>query len=154
MNTPDTLGGEARPIQFVSGDGYLVAAPRGGQFAAVRIDEEALYLREDCVYAFEDALHWESGHIPGSEQRIGMMQFRGEGCVALHWRKALTSVKVVPDDVLYVQEDALAGWIGRVIPRVSVAVSGWQSAAPVVECTGEGIVLVDEPASGSVTDRP
>ncbi|HEY0986110.1 MAG TPA: hypothetical protein VGD80_03625, partial [Kofleriaceae bacterium] len=38
----------------------------------------------------------------------------------------------------------LAGWIGRVIPRAVVPPPGGPLGAMCVECTGEGVVLVED----------
>ena len=50
----------------VTGQGHLLAAPLGGQFTAVTLDDDIFYLREDLVFAFEPVLRWENGHVPGS----------------------------------------------------------------------------------------
>ena len=59
-------------------------------------------------------------------------------------KKPLLSVKLAPDKVLYVDADSLAGWIGRVVPRLVTPAAGGKSSAPFVECTGEGVVLLEE----------
>jgi hypothetical protein len=52
-------------------------------------------------------------------------------------------VKLPPQGVLFVDAARLAGWIGRVIPRAVVPPSGGPMGDVCVECTGEGVVLVD-----------
>jgi hypothetical protein len=52
-----------------------------------------------------------------------------------------------------VDADRLAGWVGRVIPRAVVPPAGGPLGAMCVECTGEGIVLV-EPAPGDEIAAP
>jgi hypothetical protein len=56
-------------------------------------------------------------------------------------------VKLAPDRVLYADADALAGWIGRVVPRLVQPAAGGKSSAPFVECTGEGVLLLDDTGS-------
>lgn len=143
--TEEPFGQEARPMFFVSGHGHLIATPRGGRFTALRLADDILYVREDLVFAFEERLRWENGHVPGSGGGIHVVQFRGEGCVAVRTRRAPLLVKLAPDKVLYVDADVLMGWIGRVVPRVVAPVAGGDASTPFVECTGEGVVLVEEP---------
>ncbi|MSP16435.1 MAG: hypothetical protein EXR73_07480, partial [Myxococcales bacterium] len=144
VNEP--FGEGAKLIYEVSGTGHLVAALSAGEFLALRLDGEALYVREDLVYAFDDSLRWENGTVPGGDDLLRVVQLRGQGCVALHVRKPPMSIKLVPGNVLYVDPSALAGWIGRVVPRV-VTGEGDDSAMRFIECTGEGILLVEPPAA-------
>ena len=140
---PFATGG--RPMFQVSGQGHLIAAPLGGQFTAVSLDDDILYLREDLVFAFEPLLRWENGHVPGSRATIPMVQFRGTGAIAFRTARPLLTVKLAADKVLYVDAGALAGWIGRVVPRAVTAADAGGAAELFVECSGEGVVLVEEP---------
>src|SRR5262249_44073839 len=100
--TEEPFGTDARPMFFVSGQGHLVASPRGGSFTAMQLADDVVYLREDLVFAFEEKLGWENGHVPGSSGQISVVQLRGEGCVAIRTRKPPLSVKLAPDRTLYV----------------------------------------------------
>jgi uncharacterized protein (AIM24 family) len=141
---PFATGG--RPMFQVTGSGHLIAAPLGGQFTAVALDDDILYLREDLLFAFEPLLRWENGHVPGSRATIPMVQFRGTGAIAFRTARPLLTVKLAADKVLYVDASALAGWIGRVVPRAVTASDAGGAAELFVECSGEGVVLVEEPA--------
>ena len=55
------------------------------------------------------------------------------------------TVKLVPEKVLYVDAALLAGWIGRVVPRVVAPAAGGDNSAPFVECSGEGVIIALEP---------
>ncbi len=138
------FAGDGRPMFFVTGTGHLVASPLGETFTAVNLDDDILYLREDLVYAFEEQVRWENGNVPGSNETINMVQFRGHGAVAMRSRRPLLSVKLAPERVLYVDAEALAGWIGRVVPRLVQPAAGGKSSTPFVECAGEGVVLIEE----------
>ena len=96
------------------------------------------------MFAFEPVLRWENGHVPGSRERIPMVQFRGSGAVAFRTERPLLSVKLAQDRVLYVDATALAGWIGRVVPRAVTPADGGPGSELFVECTGEVVVLVEE----------
>jgi uncharacterized protein (AIM24 family) len=82
--------------------------------------------------------------VPGSNGKINMVQFRGQGSVAFRTDKPLLAVKLGREQVLYIDADVLAGWIGRVVPRAVKPAGGGRKSAVFVECTGEGVVLVHE----------
>ncbi|MDB4955910.1 MAG: hypothetical protein JWO36_3479, partial [Myxococcales bacterium] len=130
-------------LHVVSGTGYLIAVPGSRVFTAVTLDDDIFYLREDLVYAFQATLRWENGNVPGLRGRLPVVQFRGDGAVALRSEKPLVRVKLVAQGVIFVDATRLAGWIGRVIPRAVVPPRGGPMGEVCVECTGEGIVLVD-----------
>ncbi len=140
-------GGTA--LHAVSGAGYLIAVPGDHTFSAVSLDDDILYLREDLVFAFETSLRWESGNVPGMRGKLPVVQFRGDGALAIRTKSPLVRVKLAPSGVVFIDAERLAGWIGRVIPRAVVPPSGGPMGAMCVECTGEGIVLV-EPAPPAV----
>jgi len=131
------------PLHSVSGDGYLIALPGKQTFHAVVLDDDILYLREDLVFAFETSLRWESGNVPGLRGKLPVVQFRGDGALALRVTRPLVRVKLPAQGVVYIDADRLAGWIGRVIPRAVVPASGGPMGMMCVECTGEGVVLVE-----------
>jgi len=133
-------------LQVVSGQGYLIAVPGKRAFTAVMLDDDIFYLREDLVFAFEASLRWENGNVPGLRGRLPVVQFRGDGAVALRTETQLVRVKLPPQGIVFVDAARLAGWIGRVIPRAVVPPSGGPMGDVCVECTGEGVVLVDATA--------
>jgi tetratricopeptide (TPR) repeat protein len=144
QNRAEPFATNGRPLFAVTGVGHLVAAPLGGTFTAVSLDDDIFYLREDLVFGFEPSLRWENGHVPGSRERIPMVQFRGSGAVAFRTVRPLLSVKLAPERVLYVDATALAGWIGRVVPRAVTPADDGPGSELFVECSGEGVVLVEE----------
>ncbi len=143
------------PLHAVTGDGYLIAVPGKQTFHAVVLDDDILYLREDLVFAFESSLRWESGNVPGLRGKLPVVQFRGDGALALRVTRPLVRVKLPAQGVVYVDADRLAGWIGRVIPRAVVPPSGGPMGMMCVECTGEGIVLVEpQPDRDAAAPQP
>ncbi len=153
QNRAEPFATAGRQMFAVTGHGHLIAASLGGQFTAVSLDDDIFYLREDLVFAFEPALRWENGHVPGSRERIPMVQFRGSGAVAFRTERPLVSVKLAQERVLYVDATALAGWIGRVVPRAVTPADGGPGSQLFVECTGEGVVLVEEEQAPSRPPR-
>ena len=145
-NTDEAFDHGGSRLHAVSGRGYLIALPGKTAFTAVSLDDDILYLREDLVFAFEASLRWENGNVPGLRGKLPIVQFRGDGAVALRLARPLVRVKLPAQGMVFVDAERLAGWIGRVIPRAVVPPAGGPLGAMCVECTGEGIVLV-EPAA-------
>jgi Flp pilus assembly protein TadD/uncharacterized protein (AIM24 family) len=146
--TTETFGDADRPLSVVTGHGYLVASPAGQCFTAVALDDDILYLREGLVFAFEDQLRWENGHVPGASAELRtilrVVQFRGHGCVALRSRRPLLSLKLTSEHPVQVEARVLAGWIGRVVPRLVGMAMAIASRGAFVECSGEGVVLLED----------
>jgi hypothetical protein len=51
---------------------------------------------------------------------------------------------VTPEDSTYVEPETLIGWIGQVSPRVLDELE--EAPASYLECKGEGVLLLEEPA--------
>lgn len=143
-STGEAFSYDGRAMFVVSGFGHLVAAPLGEHFTVVALDDDILYLREGIVFAFEEQIRWENGHVPGSQATIPMVQFRGRGEVAFRSKRPLLAIKLAPERVLYIDAHVLAGWIGRVVPRAVSPAAGGATSTMFVECTGEGVVLIEE----------
>jgi uncharacterized protein (AIM24 family) len=135
-------------MHLVTGKGYLIAVPGKRPFTAVALDDDILYLREDLVFAFEATLRWENGNVPGLRGKLPVVQFRGDGAVVIASEKPLVRVKLPASGVVFVDAARLAGWIGRVIPRAVVPPVGGPMGEVCVECTGEGVVLVEPAPEG------
>jgi hypothetical protein len=131
------------PLHVVTGHGYLIAVAGERAFTAVTLDDDIFYLREDLVFAFEASLRWENGNVPGLRGKLPVVQFRGDGSVVLATTKPLVRIKLPAQGVVFVAASKLGGWIGRVIPRAVVPTRGGPMGEMCVECTGEGVVLVD-----------
>ncbi len=136
------------PMHLVTGKGYLIAVPGKRPFTAVGLDDDILYLREDLVFAFEATLRWENGNVPGLRGKLPVVQFRGDGAVVIASAKPLVRIKLPASGVVFVDAARLAGWIGRVIPRAVVPPVGGPMGEVCVECTGEGVVLVEPAPEG------
>jgi hypothetical protein len=141
--TKDRFDFGGTQLHMVSGSGYLVAVPGKHTFSAVTLDDDILYLREDLVFAFESTLRWESGNVPGMRGKLPVVQFRGDGALAFRPSRPLVRVKLTSSGVVFVDAERLAGWIGRVIPRAVVPPTDGPMGEVCVECTGEGVVLID-----------
>ncbi len=142
QQSDEVFGSGSAKLFLVTGQGYLLASPRGEHFTALSLDNDVVYLREECVFAFDPGLRWENGRIPGSEFRV--TQFRGNGCLAMRTPKEPLSVRLSSERVMYVDSEVLAGWIGRVVPRMEKPAAGGRTSSPFVECSGEGVVLLHD----------
>lgn len=140
--TEEVFGSGDAQLFAVTGEGYLVASACGEIFSVVRLEGDVVYVREEYVFAFDPNLRWENGRVPGSDLHVA--QFRGDGCVAIRSPNDLLSVKLNAENVVYVESEVLAGWIGRVVPRVVKPAAGGKASAPFVECSGEGVVLLHD----------
>jgi len=144
-NTEEAFDYGGSQVHAVIGHGYLIAVPGKYSFRAISLDDDILYLREDLVFAFETSLRWENGNVPGLRGKLPIVQFRGDGSLALRVLRPLVRVKLPAQGVVFIDAERIAGWIGRVIPRAVVPPAGGPLGTMCVECSGEGIVLV-EPA--------
>ena len=153
-NTEEAFDFGGSRLHAVTGRGYLIAVPGKQAFSAVSLDDDILYLREDLVFAFEASLRWENGNVPGLRGKLPVVQFRGDGALALRLARPLVRVKLPAQGMVFVDADRLAGWIGRVIPRAVVPPAGGPLGAMCVECTGEGVVLVEPAADDALAGPP
>jgi tetratricopeptide (TPR) repeat protein/uncharacterized protein (AIM24 family) len=136
--------GEGIDALFVAvGQGAIAVASRGAHFQLLSLSDDILYVRESALFGFEESLHWETGRVPGSgDDSLRVAQFRGTGRVALRTQRSLFTLKIEPETPLLVESTTLCGWIGRVVPRV---LHNEQGPTPYVECTGEGVIVLEEP---------
>ena len=72
-----------------------------------------------------------------------VVQFRGTGRVVIRAARAAFSLKIEPEQPMFVEATTLLGWIGRVVPRVLHGQDG--EPTPYVECSGEGVLILEEP---------
>jgi uncharacterized protein (AIM24 family) len=148
--TAEPFSGEGG-MSIATGNGHMVAVAREAQWSTLHLLDESLYLREDLVFAFEERLSWENGHVPGSNGSIPVVQLRGEGSVALRTAGPLLGIEVRQSRTLDVHASALAGWTGKVVPRLVIhsghsGHSGHPGArGHTVEFSGDGLVFVEEP---------
>jgi len=138
----ETFGHGNATLFEVTGEGYVMVSAHPEVFTALRLDNDILYVREECIFAFDPELRWENGRVPGSD--FAVAQFRGTGCVAIRTPKEPLSVKLTSERVMYVDANVLAGWIGRVVPRYIKPAAGGRSSSPFIECSGEGVVLLHD----------
>ena len=132
----ELLGSALRPFYRLTGSGEVWVSGTTNRWAALTLDEDILYVREDRVLAFDGSVSWEAGRIPGDGLR--MLQFRGRGQVVLQLGGLPSAVRISEDAPARVARAALLGWVGRVVahrPRREVPM-------PIV-CEGDGVMLLE-----------
>lgn len=140
---------------LASGTGMMIISPRGGDFTALSLTDESIFVRESATFAFEGGLHFENGrlpgagpapvyHYPGLPDALGrVVQFRGSGHLVLRTDRPLFTVRLTGNQTAFIEVEHLVGWLGRVIPSLLTEESG--QPTPYVECSGEGFLLVEPP---------
>ena len=142
--TEEPFGEGADAMFFAHGHGLIVVAPRGAKFTALALADDIVYVRETSLFAFEENLHWENGRVPGGgPESMRVVQFRGTGRLVVRAARAAFSLKIEPDQPMFVEATTLLGWMGRVVPRVLHGQDG--EPTPYVECSGEGVLILEEP---------
>ena len=139
----------AGPGQFtrVSGRGVLfLESAEAHSFLAVDLGDAGVYVREECVFAFEEVVAFENGKMPSTvAPDLDLVYLRGQGRVVLAFRGALRSVVVTPELPVTVPVSRLVGWQGQVTPEV-VSLPGEHSPSRVaVQLSGEGFALITLP---------
>ncbi len=150
--TDRPFGEGAARLLRASGEGALVLRPAAPQLTVLRLAEEAAYLREEALFAFEASLAFENGRVAGTAAPdLNLVHLRGSGDVLLASRGALRGVEVQAGAPVRIPLAALVGFAGALTPRVvplhdEVAVAG-PGAPRVIELVGQGRVLIDEGAA-------
>jgi uncharacterized protein (AIM24 family) len=148
LSTEETFGEGTEQLVRVSGTGVLFLEPaRECSFLAVDVGDEGAYLREECVFAFEEPVAFENGKVPSDvAPDLGLVHLRGQGRVLLSLTGTLRSVPVAEQAPVTVPLSHLVGWQGGVTPRVvPLPVSGSESPRIAVELSGEGFALIALP---------
>lgn len=137
------------PGRFVraSGQGVLFLEPPAPRsFLAVDLGDVGAYVREECLFAFEEAVAFENGKVPSEiAPDLSLVHLRGQGRVVLSLSGTLRSVFVAEQTPVTVPLSHLVGWQGKVTPRV-VPLPGEEASPRVaVELSGEGFALIALP---------
>ena len=147
--------GDELPFFRLQGRGDLFVGSASGPLVPLQLTDDVLYLRQDCVVAFEGTVAWECGHVPRGGMR--MLQFRGRGLVAMSAEAEPGAIKVTPERPVFVSSAHLLGWVGRVVARGTdgpgtrsgIASQRRSRRFPFgITCEGEGVVLVDVKGQG------
>jgi hypothetical protein len=130
------LGSPLRPFFRLTGPGEVWVAGTSNRWAALTLDEDILYVREDRVLAFDGGVVWEAGRIPGDGLR--MLQFRGRGQVVIQLGGMPSAVRIGEEAPARVSRGALLGWVGRVVAHRPRREGPLQ-----ISCEGDGVMLLE-----------
>jgi hypothetical protein len=137
----EPLGG-MRPLVLLSGEGSVVL--HASSLSVTELDKEFFYAREDRLVAFDASLRHESGRLAtGQMEHIPIVQFSGQGLVALRTSSQLYAVEVGSDKSAQIRAADVVGWIGRLLPQPLTGERAFGMAGGLVTFNGEGAVLLD-----------
>jgi uncharacterized protein (AIM24 family) len=143
--TDEPLGGPNSPLVELSGKVELVLVPgTGRRLWPLVLEEEAIYLREDGLLAFESRVGYENGRLPvGDGDSIPMVQIRGPGTVVASVPEDVAAIEVTEGRTTAARALSVLGWIGRVVPRALLPSEAPGGVRGMVAFAGEGMVLLD-----------
>ncbi|HET6149079.1 MAG TPA: tetratricopeptide repeat protein [Polyangia bacterium] len=136
------LGPALHPFFRLTGARDVWVAGTSNRWAALTLENDILYVREDRVLAFDGSVSWEAGRIPGDGMRF--LQFRGRGQVVLQLSGMPAAIRITPAAPARVTRSALFGWVGRIVahrPR--------REGLLQISCEGEGVMLLETRRSAS-----
>lgn len=137
----EPLGG-MRPLLALSGEGSVVL--HANALTVIELEKEFFYVREDRLVAFDTSLRHESGRLAtGQMEHIPIVQFSGEGLIALRTSSALYAVEVKSDRSAKIRAADVVGWIGRLLPQPTSGDGAFGMSGGLVSFNGEGAVLLD-----------
>lgn len=132
-----TLGDRDAMLRWAGPVVALFAPPSGEHFMVLRLEGEVLFLAERYVFAFDEALTYDTARLVGDAGPY-VLQFRGHGTVAVRLERAWSALPVEERDEARVSRVALLGWLGRIFPS---PVEDDPDGA-FVRCRGEGTLLL------------
>ncbi|ATB48884.1 tetratricopeptide repeat protein [Corallococcus macrosporus] len=137
--------GAARMVR-ARGSGVLYLEPAAARtFLAVDLGEDSAYFRDECVFAFEEAIMFENGRVPSDiAPDLDLVHLRGQGRVLLSLPGPLRAVAVRQDQPVSVPLTHLVGWQGNLSPRMVPLLksSSGEVLRAAVELGGEGFALI------------
>ena len=148
--TAEPFGQAATQLQRVSGNGVVYLEPGKRRFFAVdltdtngaSVDDDGAYLREEAVFAFEEPVSFENGHITGEGLGLELVHLKGTGKALLQLEGTMKAMPIPAGAPMVVPLKRLVGWFGRVTPRLMGF--GGQGA---VELKGDGYALLETPGA-------
>lgn len=136
--TDQPFGQGEHQLQRVRGAGVVHLEPGKFTYQAIDLADEGAYVREERVFAFEEAVAFENARLTGQGNiGVDVVHLKGQGKVLLKLDGALKAMAIPPGTPLKVPLARLVGWYGY----VSVRVMGFVGQGA-VELTGDGYVLL------------
>ncbi len=144
--TDKSFGDGATRMVRARGKGSLYLTPGAARtFLSVDLGDDSAYLRDECVFAFEEAVMFENGRVPSDiAPDLDLVHLRGQGRVLLSLPGPLRSVAVRQDQPVTVPLAHLVGWQGNLTPRMVPLLQAptGETLRAGVELGGEGFALI------------
>lgn len=148
--TAEVLGGPHSAVQHLTGQGMVYVEADQPDFeefdwswaSPYRWGDAEAYVREECVFAFESSLDFESGQLNEGDRVLSFMRLGGAGRLLLRLQGTLKTIPLPTGTPMMILEDRLVGWTGFISPRM-LSLGGREA----VELSGEGIAFVRAPAT-------
>ena len=142
--SPEPFGGLGNPLMRMTVQGPVLLGPRSAhRLVPIGVEDDALFLREDIVLAFDLALTFENGRLAfGEGDAVAVAQFRGLGAVVIELIDPIVSLEVTQLRPVSARREALVGWLGRLLPRAMPISESPGSQRGLLSFSGEGTVLV------------
>jgi uncharacterized protein (AIM24 family) len=132
------FGNGEEQLHRIAGRGIVYLELGRHHFHGLLLNDDGAYLKEDCVFAFEETVGFENGVLTGQNAfEMPLVNLKGEGQVLLRLNGHLKSMPVAVGTPTVVPLNRLVGWLGRMTPRL-IGFAG-QGA---LELTGEGHVFL------------
>ncbi len=109
----------------LSGEGQVVVALPGTSLTIIELEDEAGYLVEDALFAFDEALGYENGRVPSKvPPDLQLVHLRGRGKALLRSVGDIRSVEVRAGQPLQLPLERLVGWVGTLTPTLLLPEGG------------------------------
>jgi hypothetical protein len=136
--------GHTNPVmQWYGPVGGILVPPEGEGFFAFRMEPtDAVFLREETLFAFEESLRFETGQLPLAGEPAVLIQLAGAGTAVLRLAGPPKGLPVEEGTEVRVDPARLVGWTGRLLPGASRGTLPHAATAPPLSFRGEGTVLL------------
>jgi len=155
--TDRAFGDGPRRFARASGHGFILVSTHGRTFLPLELGEGAVYFVEESLFAFEEALTFENGRLPGKNAPdLHLVHLRGRGKALLAMHGALRTSAVSHDAPAVVSVEHLVGWVGTLTPKLFALLPEAENtpAQLAVELSGEGFALLAVPEQTAAHGRP
>lgn len=130
------------PMVLVYGKGALLVKCDFKTLKLFKLKNEAMFLNDERLIAFQGDLEWENGRVElSADKSINVTQMRGTADLFLGISNRLLSLKVDIANIASIRLDSLVGWHGKLIPRPST--KQHYSDDTFISFHGEGVVFID-----------
>jgi uncharacterized protein (AIM24 family) len=128
--------GDDRVVKL-RGKGTVALSTHGLTLTPINLHEEAVYLVDSTLLAFDASLAYENGRLPGGAfPDLELVHLRGSGKAVIRTEGPMRSLTVREGEPVQIPIERLVGWLGTVTPTLAgVDTSRW------VQLQGDGWAL-------------